>query len=573
MMAFVNAVLAHGFVLLIPQGSEPAYPVQMWFGDKVLSCHPTQHEHAYGGTQAWHLSPPLEDERQIHYQSAHNSNILAQSNQPSDSLQQPRSTSYSINELSQRHLNLLHGLAIADFVSAANEHFTAPDHYFRKVQSWFASSHCIRLEVHTGVEYFAQLRAGLWMMVSIGLQSASDRGRVTLRQFLYEGHAINPECVQDHIGHADAGGMDDLRRFLHESVLLLAGPNMSLIHDVHFDKLDGIQFAKIELCRDVRTNDSIEEHGDLSYISRRAPGFMTLFRGNLRVAAEAMRTVFDDTHERNMGDLFEKDNVSIAIYKEYDIAKAIRVVPHAYAVNRRRYAGILAHRRLDVPTAQTAVHNHVTPTQRIHRVTTERVAVNHEWLVLIMFTSLSIVGAGIAAFAVSLDSRVTSADLLTVTVTILIFLMFSLPQLYVSVMGGGYTIGEFFRGCVPIAACLRRHDVAFLKECVSRGVDVENFVSGRFACFLMNEARGRFEVGPVQIRDLDDRWTYGINGNGELCMRYRNKVGVLQPLAKKCPVSGRILRWWHCAVIAHGEIMKGVLTSDVKIELGDGEVG
>lgn len=468
---------------------------------------------------------------------------------------------------------LLQKLMEADFVCAENEHFIKADHFRTKVRSWFTAGHCAVVDDATGVEYFAQCRSRLWMIVSIGVQSASNKGTVTLHDFVYENMELNHSCFQDRLGRG-TGVLAPLRSFLADVIAILGGPSLSLIHDIHLDSCGTFHYAKIELCRDVRVEGHVEEARDLSYISPLPRGFTISSTCNEIVAAEAMRCIHNDKHEDLMGKLIESESCPVEIYLEYDIAKAVRVIPNTHAVMRRRYAGLLSRRERNlsgiIPDLSHAQHPTEQKTSLIRSVDAEGYVVQYGLPTIAIMSVISAALTGAIVFAISRDSDVNAADMSTLGLTSIAFLMITLPQLYVSFIGDGYSIAELYRGRVPLQRMLKLHGVGFLRECVAEGVAVENAISGRNACFLMGRATGRLPIGPVRLQDLDDRWDYGISGNGALCMRYKGIVADMQVIQRS--VGGRQRRWWHCAVLGN-HIRKGMGTDNVKEILGNGEVG
>ncbi|PXF46839.1 hypothetical protein BWQ96_03368 [Gracilariopsis chorda] len=467
----------------------------------------------------------------------------------------------------RRYIAMLRRLCAADFVSAENERFVDKDYYLKKVQAWFASGHATVLERHTGVEYFALFRSGTCVLVSVGVYEATDRPCTPFFHFVHAGSSLQHTCGHDMLGIADVEGQQALREMLLEVVPILGGPSMALIYAVSSSVVASFRFAKVELCRAVHSTGG--RLGDLSWVYRCTPAYDVVPIADENVVAKAMRAVHDESLADDIAHLLEGDNVPVGLLLRYDVAKAVCAIPHSQAVNRLRYAGLLSRRDLLVPTAIYARHDKVQCSSIIHSVDAEGRVVGRKWLIRVI-ALFSLCAAVVTAYLFSLDRNVNSAEVFGTGIAMVTVLLITLPQLYVECIGAGYSIRELYRGCVPMAALMEREGVAFLKECLRKGADVEGVISGRHGCFLLGTARGGLEVGPVKVDDLDDRWDYGLNDRGVLCLRYRGIVGDMQ--VREQEVDGKMCRWWHCAVVG-STIVKGVSKCEVLDKLGQGEIG
>ncbi|KAI0564491.1 hypothetical protein FGB62_25g610 [Gracilaria domingensis] len=464
-------------------------------------------------------------------------------------------------------IDVLRMLCSADFVSAENEHFVDHDYYLKKVQAWPASGHATVLERHTGVEYFALFRSGICLLVSIGVCDATDRPCTTFYDFVHAGKPLLYACGHDMLGIAGVEEQNALRLMLGDVVPILGGPSMALIYGVSSGCVAGFKFAKVELCKAEFSPGGMV--GDLSWVSRCAPGFDVVPIADEVVVADAMRAAHDGKLASDIAHLLEGNDVPVELLLEYDVAKAVCAIPHQRAVNRLRYAALLSRRPLLVPNSTDARYDGVKPTSIIQNVDAEGRVVGHKWLVRAI-ALLSLCGAAVSAYFVSIDENVSRAEILGTALAVGTVLLITLPQIFVETIGAGYSIGELYRGCLPMTVMMKRKDVAFLKECLRNGADVEGVISGRHGCFLLGRARGKLEVGPVKVEDLDDRWDYGLNDKGVLCLRYRGLVGDMQ--VRERMINGMKCRWWHCAVYG-SEIVKGVNKGEVLEHLGSGEIG
>lgn len=441
-----------------------------------------------------------------------------------DQFPQPCSTRTS--ELPPRYCALLDRLGDLGFLREPNKRFVPDVHkaYRKMVNKWLADSHSIVVDNRTGVEYFAQFRNDSWMMVSIGVQSASDIGGVKLHEYLCEGLDINSESFHNRIGQNDHGA--PLRDFLISAVGILGCPNTALIHDVYLDSVQEFEYVEIELCRALW--GTIPEPGDISFISRTGAGITVFSQCNKDVPTAAMCTSYTSECEDDMKRQFEHSEVPLDVYLKYEIANAVRVVPHNSAVNRRRYAALLSQRKppLEVPNDVNARFVSVC-TSRIKTVDAAGRPIRHQWTIPLVLARISVCCASVIVFGLSYDLNVNAAELVATGLASLTLLLVSIPQLYVGFIGG-YHIGELYRGITPVSWILHKYGFSFLRECLSKGVNVEPFISGHNASYLLNKAAGNIRMPRPRLRDLDDRWNYGVNKDGQLCIRYRNAIGVMR---------------------------------------------
>lgn len=491
---------------------------------------------------------------------------------PSDD---PEQASQSTCPLSPQLKYALGKMADMGFISPLNEPDSGQILYEHKVRSWFEAGFSSVVDNETGIEYFADFRDGIWMLLSIGVQSASKMGCVSLYDFVYAGQEVEPTCFHDRIGiGTEPSTMVALREFLNDAVALLGGPSMALVHEVSIDSVGTLRYIKVELCRNVRIDDDrLTEEGDLSYIKRAPVGFTFTAGLDEMIAAKAMRCVHNDSYDSDIGRLFRSDMIPMDLYLKYDIAKAIRVVSHNRAIMRRRYAGIVAERKKDdlkLPCADTAEHRGIERTNLIREVDADGRVVQFGMVTLRTLGLISLIISGGAAFLISFDKTVNAAEIYSTGVETLVLLMVALPSIYATYVGYGHSVGDVYNGRAPMGWLLKRHGEGFLRECVSKGVELEGLVSGRHGCYMMGRASGSLRMGPVRIADLDSRWDYGVNDKGLLCLRYKSRVGDMQVLEED--KGGRRLRWWHCQV-QESEIVKGFHPIDVIDHIGDGEVG
>ncbi|CAN8074821.1 unnamed protein product [Agarophyton chilense] len=468
----------------------------------------------------------------------------------------------------RRYAAVLACLVKADFISSENEQLLDDHYYLAKVQAWSAAGYANVLERHTGIEYFARFNPDVCVLISVGLYSATDRPCDTLHDFVYERAPLRYTLGHDTLGVANTEGQNSLRSMLHDVVSLLGGPSMALIYAVSSGCVAGFRFAKIDLCRAEYSSGG--ELGDLSWISRPPKGYDIIPIADERVVGDAMMSLHCEGFDRDMEKMLEGDNVPVPILLRYDVRKAICAIPHRRAMNRLRYAALLSRRTIVVPDATNALYPRVEPTSIIHTVNVEGRIVRREWLVRSAIVFVAVCGAAGAGYGVSRDDRVNDAEVLGTVLAVLIGLVITVPQLYVECIGAGYSIGDFYRGCLPMTLIMERRGLAFLKECVRKGADVEGVISGRNGCFLLGRAKGNLGEGPVKVEDLDDRWDYGVNDKGVLCLRYRGLVGDMQ--IREREKKGKMCRWWHCAVIG-SKIVKTVSPFEVRKLLGDGEIG
>eukprot|EP00178_Gracilaria_changii_P001241 TRINITY_DN1171_c1_g1_i1.p1 TRINITY_DN1171_c1_g1~~TRINITY_DN1171_c1_g1_i1.p1 ORF type:complete len:612 (+),score=67.05 TRINITY_DN1171_c1_g1_i1:925-2760(+) len=468
---------------------------------------------------------------------------------------------------SPRDMAVLENFCKVGLVSAANEHFVNDDYYITKVQAWSAAGHATVLERHTGVEYFALFRSGMCLLVSVGVYEATDRPCTTFYNFVHAEEPLKHTCGHDMLGIVDTEGQHVLRSMLGDIAAILGGPSMALIYAVCSGCVAGFRFAKVDLCKAEVAR--VGKLGDLSWVKKCAAGYDVVPFADEKIVAKAMQAAHDAEVAFDVERLLEGDNVPVELLLSYDVAKAVCSIPHQRAMNRLRYAALLSRRDLLIPTNLDARYDKVEATSIIHSLDAEGRVVGHKWLVRVIVL-LSICGAAVAAYFVSRDDNVNSAEVLGTALAVGSVLLITLPQIFVEAIGTGYSIGELYRGCLPMTVVMKRRDVAFLKECLREGADVERVISGRHGCFLLGRARGSLDIGPAKVKDLDDRWDYGLNDRGVLCLRYGGLVGDMQ--VRERTIEGKLCRWWHCAVVGN-KIVKGVSKAELLKYLGEGEIG